>query len=373
MTVEDIQFMRQALREARRGLGWTAPNPAVGAVIVRDGHVLAKGFHHFAGGPHAEVEALRALEGPAAGATLYVTLEPCNHQGRTPPCTEAILAAGVGRVVVGMEDPNPHVRGGGCEYLRSRGVRVETGVLEKECRRLNEGFVKYSRTGRPFVVTKSALTLDGWTATARGDARWVSNARSRAYVHRLRHETDAVMVGIGTVLADDPALTTRPARGKGKDPLRVVVDTHLRTPLTAKIVTQVSPAATLLAAASSVPALRYPPYEQKGVRVLACPPGEEGVDLEALLKALGELGVASVLVEGGATLMGSLWRARLVDKCLFFLTPKLLGGNDGIPFARGRGPALMSGCTVLEDVGYRRLDDDILLSGYPRWPEPAEG
>ncbi|UCF84800.1 MAG: bifunctional diaminohydroxyphosphoribosylaminopyrimidine deaminase/5-amino-6-(5-phosphoribosylamino)uracil reductase RibD, partial [Desulfobacteraceae bacterium] len=246
MSKMDEKFMREALRQARKGLGRTSPNPAVGTVIVRDGQILAKAYHRKAGLPHAEAEALSKLRGSAPGGTLYVNLEPCNHHGKTPPCTEAILRSGIERVVVGMKDPNPAVTGGGCEFLRRNGIKLTTGVLEQECRQLNEAFIKFATSGRPFVILKSALTMDGWTATSQGHSKWITSEKSRQFVHRLRDQVDAVMVGIGTILADDPCLTTRLNRGLGKDPLRIIVDTHLKTPPNAKVLNHSSSADTLL-------------------------------------------------------------------------------------------------------------------------------
>ena len=308
--------MRMALNQARKGLGRTSPNPAVGAVIVKEGKVLAKGYHRKAGGPHAEIEALRKLDGKAPGATMYVTLEPCNHKGRTPPCTKAILESGIQRVVIGMKDPNPAVKGGGAAFLARHAIDVKVGVLEPECSEINEGFSKYVATGRPFVMVKSAQTLDGWTATAQGDSKWISGDRSRGYVHQMRNQVDAIMVGVGTVLADDPQLTCRLKGGKGKDPLRIVVDTHLRTPENARILTQDSSAGT-------------------------------------------------ILVEGGAGIIGSLLRGKLVDKFYIFKAPKILGGGDGKPMADGPGPRMMNRSLILKKLRVKRFHDDILVIGYP--------
>lgn len=363
----DARFMREALRQARKGLGRTSPNPAVGAVIVRDECMLASGYHRRAGAPHAEVEALSRLEGPARpGDTLYVTLEPCNHVGRTPPCTEAILARGFQRVVVGMRDPNPHVSGGGCAYLESRGVEVVTGVLEEECRILNEAFIKHVKTGRPFVTAKTAATLDGWTATATGHSRWVTNERSRRFVHRLRDRSDAILVGVGTVLADDPSLTTRLGKRRGRDPVRVIADSRMRIPDHARVLHLDSPAETWIAAGDRLPPSRLERAENwDHVKTLACPTGEGGLDLASLLDILGSRGIASLLVEGGATLMGSMIRRRLIDKYYLFQAPKLLGGGDGVPVASGPGARRMDECLLLRDIRTRRFEDDVMVRGYP--------
>ena len=356
--------MREALRQARKGLGRTSPNPVVGAVIVKDGQIIATGYHRKAGLPHAEVEVLSKSGGKALGNTLYVTLEPCNHYGRTPPCTEAILRSGLKRVVIGMMDPNRDVSGGGCGFLRENGVLVTTGILETECRRLNEAFLKFVISRRPFVIVKSALTMDGWTATATGHSKWITNDKSRQFVHRLRDRVDAVMVGVGTVLADDPVLTTRLKRGRGKDPLRVVVDTHLRTPLNAKVLNHDSPAETLVAVGSDVATEVLRKFQKKGVSTLVCPVKAGRVDLGSLMDRLAEMSVTSLLVEGGASITGSMLRERLIDKFFIFKAPKILGGDDGVPMAAGPGPKKMDQCLTLKDIQVRRFGEDILIAGY---------
>ncbi|MBW1720612.1 MAG: bifunctional diaminohydroxyphosphoribosylaminopyrimidine deaminase/5-amino-6-(5-phosphoribosylamino)uracil reductase RibD [Deltaproteobacteria bacterium] len=363
---QDEKFMREALRQARKGLGRTSPNPAVGAVIVRGGRIVSTGYHKRAGAEHAEVVALERLGGQARkGDTLYVTLEPCNHHGRTPPCTEAILKSGIRKLVVGMTDPNPTVRGGGCDFLRERGLEVRVGVLEKECRKLNESFIKFVTTGLPFVIAKSALTLDGWTATATGHARWITNEKSRKFVHRLRDRVDGVMVGIGTVLADDPRLTTRLGNRKGKNPARIIVDTHLRIPPDARVLEDIETAPTILAVGKGVPEGRLEALRDRGVHTIICPLRQGRVDLRGLLVELGKMPVCSLLVEGGATLMGSLIRENLVDKYYIFKAPKILGGDDGVPMASGPGARRMDKAFLLRDIRIRRFGDDVLIRGYP--------
>ena len=360
------KFMKAALGFARKGLGKTSPNPAVGAVIARRGQVVAAGFHRKAGGAHAEVEALNQLRGKARrGDTLYVTLEPCNHFGRTPPCTQAILEKGIRKVVVGMRDPNPHVTGGGCDYLSGQGVEVVTGVLEEECRRLNEWFVTYVTKGRPFVIAKTALTLDGWTATSTGHSRWVTNEQSREWVHRLRHQVDGILVGVGTVMADDPLLNTRLKKGRGKDPVRIIVDTHLRIPVNARVLAHPHGSETLIAVSEDVPSRRIERLKTKGISFLVCPKKEGRIDLIALMDMLGNRSITSVLLEGGATLMGAMIREKLVDKFCIFKAPKILGGSDGRPMALGQGPSKMDQSIPLKDIRIKRFGDDLLIMGYP--------
>jgi diaminohydroxyphosphoribosylaminopyrimidine deaminase/5-amino-6-(5-phosphoribosylamino)uracil reductase len=369
----DERFMREALRLARKGLGRTSPNPAVGAVVSRRGKVIARGYHRRAGSPHAEVEALAKLRGkPHKEDTLYVTLEPCNHHGKTPPCTEAILKRGIRNVVAGMRDPNPMVTGGGCDYLAQNGVKVRLGVLEADCRRLNEFFVKFVTTGRPFVVAKSALTLDGWSATSTGHSEWVSNDLSRQYVHRLRDTVDAVMVGIETILSDDPLLNTRLEKGKGRDPVRIVLDTNLRIPEHARILKQESEAKTVVVAGDHVPEERQERIRDQGATVLLCPRRGERLDLPVLMDKLAVMSITSILVEGGATLLGALIREKLVDKFYVFKAPKILGGSDGTPMASGPGPKKLDEGIVLRDTEVKRFGDDILFIGYPQYGDRGE-
>jgi len=369
LEAKDEDFMREALKEASKGLGRTSPNPAVGAVIVREGRIVARGFHHRAGSLHAEIEALNRLKDPRVNDTLYVTLEPCNHYGKQPPCTEAILKSGIGRVVVGMKDPNPMVTGGGSEFLKRHGVSVTEGVLEKECRKLNESFIKFVTSKHPFVIIKSALTIDGWTATSTGHSKWITNEKSRAFVHHLRNMADAVMVGVGTVLSDDPMLTVRSVRGEVKDPVRIIVDTHLRTPSNSNVVNHTSSAKTIIAVgADEVSEERCSLFTQKkGVSLLFCPVKDGRIDLKAMMSLLADMDIMSVLVEGGASLVGSLLRERIPDKFYIFKAPKILGGDDGFPMASGPGPRTMKDCLNLKDINLMRFDDDIMIEGYPDW------
>jgi diaminohydroxyphosphoribosylaminopyrimidine deaminase / 5-amino-6-(5-phosphoribosylamino)uracil reductase len=363
----DTRFMEQALDLAARGAGCVSPNPMVGALVVKDGQVVGRGFHEVLGEAHAEVNALDDAGEAARGATLYVTLEPCNHFGRTPPCTERILAAGVKRVVVAMTDPNPHVAGGGNERLRAAGIEVTCGVCEAGAEKLNESFIKYVQTGRPFVTLKSAMTLDGRIATRTGDARWVTGPASRQFVHELRHGVDAIMVGIGTVLADDPSLTTRMEGRTGRDPVRIILDSRLSIPLEARLLRLKSDSDTILVTGPSAPegkAARL--MEREGIQVLRTPLGEGGIDLAALMDRLGGMRITSLLLEGGSRVSASALKAGIIDKVMFFYAPKILGGDDGVPCCRGAGPEKMADCRSLSDVKVRRFGEDVMIEGYLR-------
>jgi diaminohydroxyphosphoribosylaminopyrimidine deaminase/5-amino-6-(5-phosphoribosylamino)uracil reductase len=357
-------FMKLALLLAARGEGWVSPNPMVGAVLVKDGQILGKGYHRRAGAPHAEVEALRQAGEAAQGADLYVTLEPCNHQGRTPPCTQAILAAGVRRVIIATSDPNPKVTGGGGEYLKSQGVSVETGLLEQEGRRLNEAWFHWVQTGRPWVIAKAACSLDGKIATAGGESQWLTGEAARAYGHRLRHRVDAILVGINTALSDDPQLTTRLPRGRGKDPIRIVIDSRLRLPLTAKLLHLDSPAPTWVACTREAPKEKIKALKELGAEVLVFPPESGRVPLKPLLALLGKQQVQSLLAEGGAEVLGAFFDQRLVNQFYFFFAPKILGGRKAPGVLGGEGVSRLTDTHQAENLSIRRFGADMLISGY---------
>ncbi|MBI5552367.1 MAG: bifunctional diaminohydroxyphosphoribosylaminopyrimidine deaminase/5-amino-6-(5-phosphoribosylamino)uracil reductase RibD [Desulfobacterales bacterium] len=362
--MNDEDYMDMALELAAQGAGFVAPNPMVGAVVVRDGQVVGQGFHQAVGGAHAEVNALDAAGERAVGATLYVTLEPCNHFGRTPPCTEKVLAAGIRRVVVAMADPNPDVRGGGNEMLRAKGIEVVCGVREAQARRLNESFIKFAATKRPFVVLKMAATLDGRIAASTGDARWVTGEAARAHVHRLRHAMDAILVGVGTVKADDPELTARLVEGQGKDPIRLVLDTRLSMSKRAKVLTQASTAPTYVVCGPEASDVDRRRLSASGARILDAAVRKGHIDLAALMGQLGKMGITSLLIEGGAQVAGSALATGIVDKVVFFYAPKLLGGDDGTPMFRGQGAAWMKDALALHDVTVARVGEDIMVVGY---------
>lgn len=363
----DRRHMRTALELAAGGAGWVSPNPLVGCVIVKDGDVVGRGYHQRFGGPHAEVYALREAASRARGAALYVTLEPCCHTGKTPPCVAAILRAQVGRVVVAMRDPNPQVDGSGLARLESAGIEVTVGVCEAEARRLNEAFVKYIVTRRPFVTTKSAITLDGKIATRSGASRWITSEAARAAGHHLRHANDAILVGIGTVLQDDPQLTTRLPGQRGANPLRVVVDSSLRLPPRAQVAQVAEDRRTLMVTTDQAADAKVQALRQRGVEVICLQDGGDGrVNLDALCAVLGERGVASVLVEGGSLLTAALLERRLVDKMVFFVAPKIIGG-DGISVFGPCGVDTMAEVLSLRDLTSRQIGDDIILEAYPAW------
>ena len=364
MRVTDEDYMREALRIARYAEGRTSPNPLVGAVIVRDGRIIAEGWHRKAGTPHAEIHALRMAGDLARGATLYVTLEPCSHYGRTGPCAKAVAEAGIARVVVAMQDPNPKVAGRGMEMLRAAGVEVRCGVLATEAARLNEVFLHWITTGLPFVALKTAMTLDGKIATHTGDSQWITGEASRLRVHELRDRYDAILVGIGTVLHDDPSLTTRLPDRQGKNPLRIVLDSMARTPRAAKLLTD-GAAPTLIAVTARAPQERVAALRQAGAEVLVCGEGSR-VDAQALLKALGEREISSVFVEGGGRVNASLLAAGLVDKVYAFVAPKLVGGRDALTPVEGTGVERLSDAVTLTELAAETVGEDVLLTGYVR-------
>ena len=360
--------MRLALNLAKKGQGYTSPNPMVGAVIVKNGEVVGRGYHRAVGKAHAEVEAIADAGIRAKGATLYVNLEPCNHTGRTPPCSRAILKAGIRRVIIAMADPHTKA-GGGAAFLRQHGIDVLSGICEKQAARLNEAFVKYVSTGRPFVILKCAATLDGRIATRTGDSRWVTGDKARRFVHRLRHAVDGILVGIGTVRADNPRLTARLGTKRGADPVRIVLDTHLSISPDAAILTLDSDADTILVAGKKAAKAKRKQFQKEGVRIIEQPLKNGRIDLRSLMVRLGSEGITSLLVEGGSTVLASALGSGIVDKALFFYAPKILGGDDGMPICRGSGPALMKDSIQLGHIRVQRFAEDVMIEGYIReWP-----
>jgi len=365
MNSADEKYMRMALRLAEKAKGRTSPNPMVGAVVVKGGKVIASGYHRKAGEPHAEAIALRKAGSKAKGATLYVTLEPCSHTDkRTPPCTPLVLQSGVKRVVIAMIDHNPRVAGRGIKILKKAGLDVVTGVLEEDARRLNEAFIKYITTGMPFVTLKIAQTLDGKIATASGESKWITGEKAREEGRRLRAINDAVLVGINTVLKDNPSLTTRIPGGR--DPIRVIVDSRLRTPLTAKVITQKSSVATCIATLDTMPKKKLVKLLDAGAEILPARGRKGQVDLKYLMKMLGSFGVTSVLIEGGAEVNASALQAGIVDKVVMFIAPMIMTGTDALCCIGGRSPATLNRAVRLRAVITRRVGQDLMVEGYVR-------
>jgi diaminohydroxyphosphoribosylaminopyrimidine deaminase/5-amino-6-(5-phosphoribosylamino)uracil reductase len=354
--------MARALELAAGGLGLTSPNPAVGAVLVRDGRVVGEGYHQRAGGPHAEAVALAAAAATARGATCYVSLEPCAHQGRTAPCAEALIAAGVARVVAACADPNPRVNGRGLARLQEAGVEVTVGLGEAEARALNRAFFTFVTAKRPHVTLKSAMTLDGKIAAWDGASRWITGEAARHEAHRLRFLADAILVGIGTVLRDDPELTVRRPDLPAKEPWRVVADSRLRTPLGARVLRAGDPGRTVVACAAPAPRRRAAALRERGVRVLELPRDGRRVALPALLGALAEMEVLAVLAEGGGELGAALLDAGLVDRVAFFVAPRLLGGRTAPGPVGGVGRALKD-AVGLSGLTHHRIGEDLLVEG----------
>lgn len=361
-------FMRLALEEAAKGLGRTSPNPVVGAVLVKGGRIIARGYHRRAGTAHAEVVALQAAGSKARGADIYTTLEPCDHYGRTPPCSQALVDAGVRRVITASSDPNPKVNGKGLARLRRAGVEVLTGVLKDEADQLNRPFFKAMRTGLPYVSLKAAVTLDGKLATATGDSRWVTGEPARAWVHRLRNQVDVILVGATTARRDNPQLTTRLPGGDGKDPVRVVVDSHLRLPATLKVFTQQSSARTVVATLEDPASRKARRFLAKGADVWQFPAKRGRVDIQALMRRLAQEGLNHVLVEGGAEMYGSFLREKLADELLLFVAPKLIGG-EGLSWSGALGVKQMAQALTLGKLSFEQVGEDMLLRA--RFSEPG--
>jgi diaminohydroxyphosphoribosylaminopyrimidine deaminase/5-amino-6-(5-phosphoribosylamino)uracil reductase len=361
---EQRDFMARALTLAAKARGRTSPNPLVGAVMVKDGRIIGEGYHRGAGEPHAEIEALREAGQEARGATLYINLEPCCHWGCTAPCTKALIQAGLGEVYMAMLDPNPLVNGQGRAELESAGVRTHVGLMAGEAERLNQAFANYITTGLPFVTAKYAMTLDGKIASHTGDARWVTGEQARRRVHELRDESDAVMVGVDTVLADDPLLTTRLNKDDLRHPLRVVVDSRGRMPLSARILREDTPGQTLIATTDQIPPERVVKLQEQSAEVLQLPSRNGRVALFPLMEALARREMMTVLVEGGGTLLAGLLEQGLVDRVLAFIAPKVLGGKDAPSPVEGMGRERMAEATELTDIEVERIGDDVLISGY---------
>ena len=357
--MNDEIYMNEALKIAANARGRTSPNPLVGAVIVKDNRIIAEGWHRQAGTPHAEINALNMAGDLAKDSTLYVTLEPCSHFGRTPPCANAIVNAGIKKVVIAMTDPNPKVAGRGIEILKNFGIEVEIGILEEQARRLNEVFIKWITTQKPFVTLKTAMSLDGKIATATGQSQWITSEESRRKVHELRDINDAIMVGIGTVLADNPSLTTR--IDGGKNPIRIIVDSQLRTPINANVIVD-GQAKTIIATTKNAPTDKVEALKKSGVEIIFCG-DDRRVDLNILMNELASREITSIFVEGGGTLNFSLLENHLVDKFFAFIAPKIIGGREALTSVEGDGFSDLNKAINLKNITTEMIGEDILISG----------
>ncbi len=344
MRAQDKKYIRLAIELARKAKGLTSPNPCVGAVVVKDGRIVGRGYHRRAGGPHAEIYALKQAGRRARGATLYVSLEPCCHYGKTPPCVDSIISSGVRRVVAAMKDPNPLNNGRGISALKKRGIRIDVGILKDEAARLNEAFIKYITKKMPFVTVKVAQSLDGKIATRTGDSKWISGDGARRFVHRLRSRVDAIIVGANTVLKDDPLLTARIKSRNIKQPLRIILCGKSKIPASAKIL------------------------NSKGGQVIIAKARKNGrVDIKALLKDLAKKGVTHVLIEGGGETIASAFKAKVVDKVYFFISPKIIGGRQAVTSIEGLGAEKVSKAIDIRDSVLHKLGADFLIEGYVRY------
>ena len=360
----DQYYMQLALDLAASAKGKTNPNPLVGAVIVKDGSIVGTGLHRKAGEPHAEVHAFRMAGEHAKDATLYVTLEPCSHFGKTPPCANLVKESGVKRVIVAMQDPNPSVAGRGIQLLRDAGIDVEVGILEAQARRLNERFIHNMLTSRPFVISKFAMTLDGKIATYSGHSRWITGEEARRNVHELRDEVDAILVGVGTVLKDNPALTTRLQERTGKNPIRIVLDRELRTPLDAQIV-QTDEAKTIIVTAEGQQQ-RASAFENLGVELLYVPVMDHKLDLHVMLDELYKRGITDLLVEGGGEVNASFLRHGLIQKFLVYVAPKMLGGRNSITPFKGDDVETIDAALLLQFAEVDKIGEDLRITAYPK-------
>lgn len=361
-TEDDIKYMREAFRLAKLAEGRTTPDPMVGAVLVKGGEIIATGYHGEVATPHAEAWAIEKAGVKAKGATLYINLEPCSHYGNNPPCVDTIVRAGIKEVVAAMQDPNPLVNGKGFRKLRKLGVKVRVGLLEEEARKMNEVFVKYITTRRPFVVMKTAMTIDGKIATRTGASRWVAGPESLRFAHRLRNIYDAILVGINNVLIDNPRLTVRLVK-KIKNPIRIILDAYARTPLRAKVL-NTREARTIIVVGPKAPKKQVLALEKKGAEIIVLPAPQGAIALKALLKELGEMGVTSLLVEGGGEVNASFLKEGLVDKAFFIIAPKIFGGRDAKTPVEGEGIKFPSQAKWLKSVHIEKLGEDLLVSGY---------
>ncbi|MBW9147970.1 bifunctional diaminohydroxyphosphoribosylaminopyrimidine deaminase/5-amino-6-(5-phosphoribosylamino)uracil reductase RibD [Clostridium sp. CM028] len=360
----DNYYMRRALELSKKAVGFVNPNPLVGAVIVKDNRIIGEGYHEYFGGPHAEVNAFKNAKENVEGATMYVTLEPCAHYGKTPPCADAIVQNKISKVVIGMIDPNPLVAGKGIEILRSSGIEVTTGIMETEIKKTNEIFIKYITHKKPFCIMKTAMTIDGKIATSIGESKWISNEKSRAYVHELRHMVTGIMVGIGTVLSDDPELTTRRECIISKNPIRIIIDSTAKIPIDAKVLKCDEKTKTIVVTTKFAKETKIEAIKQKGAQVIITPSKNNRVNLNYLMRVLGDMGIDSILIEGGSTLNYAALEEGIVDKVITFISPKIFGGTTGKTPVGGQGIEHVSDAILLTDTEVTRFNEDIMIEGY---------
>jgi diaminohydroxyphosphoribosylaminopyrimidine deaminase / 5-amino-6-(5-phosphoribosylamino)uracil reductase len=360
----DMQYMKLALDLAASAVGKTNPNPLVGAVIVKDGSIVGTGLHRKAGEPHAEVHAFKMAGEHAKGATLYVTLEPCSHYGKTPPCAELVKNSGVKRVIVAMQDPNPAVAGRGIRLLQEQGIEVEVGVLEAEAKKLNERFIHNMLTERPFVMSKFAMTLDGKIATYNGHSQWITSEESRTHVHTVRDQVDAILVGVNTVKADNPRLTTRLLERKGKNPIRIIIDRQLATPLDSNVCN--TEEARTIIVTSEFNREMTQPYLLFGVEFVYVKENQGKLDLDEALKQLYKQGITDILVEGGASIHAAFLRANLINKVFAYIAPKLLGGKGSLSAFTGTDVETVDEALQLHFDEVQKMGDDLFITAYPK-------
>jgi len=360
----DEKYMKLALDLAKKGTRAVRTNPKVGAVVVKNNKIIGRGFHKYFGGPHAEVYALRQAGARAKGASLYISLEPCSHWGKTPPCSDAIIQSGIKQVIIGAKDPNPVNKGRGLKMFKKAGIKIKTGVLEKQAQQLNEVFMKYIKTGRPYVIIKAAQTIDGKIATKTGDSRWITEKKARQFSHKLRADVDAIMVGVETILKDDPLLTVRYPEKPKRQPVKVILDSSLRISPDAKIFSKSSPGKVVLATTRKASKEKIKMLLSKKIQIMQANIKDGRVDVDDVLIELGHMGISSVLVEGGGNIIASLLREKLADKAYFFIAPKIIGGKDAVTSVEGSGIAKIKDAIKLRNASVKNIGEDVLIEGY---------
>ena len=363
--LKEDYFMGEALKLAKKGAGRVSPNPMVGAVVVKNGKIIGKGCHRFIGGAHAEINAIESAGKAVKGADMYVTLEPCSHFGKTPPCVDALINSGIRKVFIGMVDPNPVVSGKGVRKLIKAGIAVKTGIIDLKCRRLNESFVKYITKKEPFVILKSAVSLDGKIASHTGDSKWITCDKSRRLVHRMRFESDAVMAGVGTVIADDPLLNVRMVKKAKKEPFRVIIDSGLKIPLESNVLKPGAAEKTIVAVLKEkAVSKKADKIKEAGAQIIPVLGKNKRIDLKKLLRILAKKGIASILLEGGSEVNAAALEAEIVDKVMLFYSPKLIGGKRAFGMIGGQGKSFVSEAIKVDDLNIKRMGTDFIVEGY---------